>query len=950
MKKLVSILLTLTMILGILSIIPMSASAQEVDQDKVYVKTDGQYYEAEKGQRFTYEYLISVDSSRKVATYEVNMFYDTDGLDFVPYCDEYGDVDYEKHFPKGAGAVVYNFGIDGQILYNYANYLGITMGENSVLFKGEFEVTADSGVYEIDSKMITCSDVDMVTFVFQGIKYDEYGESEVITDLNVNADITEPATEPEKNQVTVYLVDSLNWDKNGSIFALAYSGVKGEEGYIQNAEYCGEPMARTAQKSPDGASVFKVYVDENFENLYFALGYYPKTKTTNIRADQYFDNATNRWYKNLSDVPAYVESETVIPTQPAELPTAKPTVKPTIKPQETEEPTESPIDEFDKTLDGLYVKADGVYYKAEKGQKFTYEYRISLENSKRIAGINVHMFYDTEGLDFVPYYDEYEDVDFMRHYPKIYGNTVYNFNIDGVIYYNYSNIYGVKLDDNSVIFTGEFEVTADSGVYEIYSYLEHLGYPDMTVVVNGGKKYDEYEDSEIITDLIVATDIVPPPTEPTEKRYTVYFVDTVNANTTKKEIPVFVHAVKGEAGSDDYIENSALPGQVMARVDLDSPTGAIVRKAYISSDFDKVRFGYNGSNFPSMIPTAYVEIKDGYFFDNGTNKWYENLADIPAYVPTEPPTVIPTEPDEQPTVKPQPTQKPNPTEKPTLPHWDNGVYVIVDGVKYAVNKGDVFRYNYYLSVDRSLKISSIDVHMKYDTEGLDFKPYYDMYGDEDVFAHFPSICGSCVHNFAIDGEIYYNYSSVAGIRLTNNALVFTGEFEVTADRGTYNIDTILVTLADADLNKIVYNKAVVQDVFTEKSELDRGEIIYPTEALPTEPLVEPTEGTYDDPIAPPYEPSTEPPGLPGAPSVLPTEPDIDTEGDSSVYDIGDVNRDGDINIFDVTLIQRYAAEYVMLDDEQITLANTNFDDKINIFDATEIQRFIAGYISAFVKK
>jgi hypothetical protein len=207
-----------------------------------------------------------------------------------------------------------------------------------------------------------------------------------------------------------------------------------------------------------------------------------------------------------------------------------------------------------------------------------------------------------------------------------------------------------------------------------------------------------------------------------------------------------------------------------------------------------------------------------------------------------------------------------------------------------------------------------------------------------------------VHNFAIDGEIYYNYSSVAGIRLTNNALVFTGEFEVTADRGTYNIDTILVTLADADLNKIVYNKDVVQDVFTEKSELDRGEIIYPTEALPTEPLFEPTEGTYDDPIAPPYEPSTEPPGLPGAPSVLPTEPDIDTEGDSLVYDIGDVNRDGDINIFDVTLIQRYAAEYVMLDDEQITLANTNFDDKINIFDATEIQRFIAGYISAFVKK
>ena len=56
---------------------------------------------------------------------------------------------------------------------------------------------------------------------------------------------------------------------------------------------------------------------------------------------------------------------------------------------------------------------------------------------------------------------------------------------------------------------------------------------------------------------------------------------------------------------------------------------------------------------------------------------------------------------------------------------------------------------------------------------------------------------------------------------------------------------------------------------------------------------------------------------------------------------GDVNLDGDVTISDATLVQKYIAELVELDELQLELADVNGDGEINISDATYIQKMIA---------
>ena len=72
-----------------------------------------------------------------------------------------------------------------------------------------------------------------------------------------------------------------------------------------------------------------------------------------------------------------------------------------------------------------------------------------------------------------------------------------------------------------------------------------------------------------------------------------------------------------------------------------------------------------------------------------------------------------------------------------------------------------------------------------------------------------------------------------------------------------------------------------------------------------------------------------------------------------IYDedltLGDVDLDGDVDINDVTLLQRYIAEFedADLSDEALANADVNGDGKVNVKDVTEIQRFIAEVITEF---
>ncbi|MEE1218575.1 MAG: leucine-rich repeat protein [Ruminococcus sp.] len=59
-----------------------------------------------------------------------------------------------------------------------------------------------------------------------------------------------------------------------------------------------------------------------------------------------------------------------------------------------------------------------------------------------------------------------------------------------------------------------------------------------------------------------------------------------------------------------------------------------------------------------------------------------------------------------------------------------------------------------------------------------------------------------------------------------------------------------------------------------------------------------------------------------------------------IYAIGDIDLDGDVTILDVTLMQRYCADDVVLNDTQLSVADVDKNDSIDINDATAIQRLL----------
>ena len=62
--------------------------------------------------------------------------------------------------------------------------------------------------------------------------------------------------------------------------------------------------------------------------------------------------------------------------------------------------------------------------------------------------------------------------------------------------------------------------------------------------------------------------------------------------------------------------------------------------------------------------------------------------------------------------------------------------------------------------------------------------------------------------------------------------------------------------------------------------------------------------------------------------------------------LGDVNCDGVISIADATTLQKYLANIVDFDDEQLDVADTNGDGSVSIADVTQIQKYLAQLISS----
>ena len=244
--------------------------------------------------------------------------------------------------------------------------------------------------------------------------------------------------------------------------------------------------------------------------------------------------------------------------------------------------------------------------------------------------------------------------------------------------------------------------------------------------------------------------------------------------------------------------------------------------------------------------------------------------------PTEAPEQ-PTEAPEQPTEAPeQPTEAPEqPTEAPSY----DGVLIKADGVYYAVQKGDVFTYVYYLNTGE--KLCSLDAETFYDATGLSWNGMAQKYDEDeeewvdDMSDLFPILGDAVTLNAESEGRLKYNYSAAKGKNFSDDGKrLITAKFTVTAESGVYEINTVLHTVAGDNEHKYIFKDEVIDPLkFVTSKLFDKDSIEIP----PYEgPVAEPTEAPEQPTDAP--EQPTETPELPTENPVQPTDaPEQPTE-------------------------------------------------------------------------
>jgi hypothetical protein len=173
-------------------------------EHNLFLNVDGTKYAVEQGQTYTYQYTLNVPNGVKISSFDANTFYDTDGMDLIPYMDgEY--VDDTKHFPSFASVISNVTDIDGEVYYNYANHKGVKL-ENAVIFRAQFKITASSGTYDITTRILTMADTAMNALVYD---YEKLGE---FTEKSELVDYVEPSTKPSR------LLGDVNLDGYINIF------------------------------------------------------------------------------------------------------------------------------------------------------------------------------------------------------------------------------------------------------------------------------------------------------------------------------------------------------------------------------------------------------------------------------------------------------------------------------------------------------------------------------------------------------------------------------------------------------------------------------------------------------------------------------------------------------------------------------------------------------------
>lgn len=243
------------------------------------------------------------------------------------------------------------------------------------------------------------------------------------------------------------------------------------------------------------------------------------------------------------------------------------------------------------------------------------------------------------------------------------------------------------------------------------------------------------------------------------------------------------------------------------------------------------------------------------------------VADAPSEIelPTEPPTEINTE--------------------PSTDNNEEDVRIVADGKEYNVKKGQIINYVYYLNTDE--KVCSIDAETLFDTGGLELLSITKVLGSV-----FPVLKDAVVLNDSVPGRLKYWYSSAQGADFSSDdSKLIVLQFQVTSDKGVYNIETKL-NRVDGDGTNGYYVIDYIDDngyVHTKY----KSDIIN---------LLKRHEGL--------------------------------------LLVLGDSDGDGSVTILDATAIQRKLASLQTISFDEKT-ADADGDGELTILDATAIQRHLA---------
>ena len=137
----------------------------------VFVKADGVLYKVEKDEIFDYVFYLNV--GEKVYSLDAETAYDSTGLSLIiPQVDEDGEMvdDLAAMFPVLKDKATANYKIDGHVYYNFSdaqNGKNFTADDKQLVHL-TFKVTADAGIYEINTMLKVIAGENEKKIIFDG--------------------------------------------------------------------------------------------------------------------------------------------------------------------------------------------------------------------------------------------------------------------------------------------------------------------------------------------------------------------------------------------------------------------------------------------------------------------------------------------------------------------------------------------------------------------------------------------------------------------------------------------------------------------------------------------------------------------------------------------------------------------------------------------------------------